>query len=44
MLRQLSRRALLALAVSVFAIAAISPSARASDSLQTWLFNVEGMT
>ncbi len=44
MLRKLSRRAVLALAVAVIAVAAISPSGHASDSLETWLFRVEGMT
>jgi hypothetical protein len=43
-LRKLSRRAVLALAVALFAGAAISPSGHASDSLETLLFRVEGTT
>ena len=44
MLCKLSRSAALILAFVVLSLGVSSHSADAADALQTWLFNVEGMT
>jgi len=44
MLRKLSRRAGLILAIAVLLLSMNAIPSEASDALQAWRFNVEGMT
>jgi len=44
MLRELGRHAIAIMAVLVLSFVASGIPAQASDGLQTWRFNIEGMT